>query len=114
MRRRPPQKLSPPPANRIVRRPRVVRALERALKAGICWVAAPAGYGKTSAVLDYLRKKRGNLIWYRVDEGDQDIASFFHYLTAALTSGRRAPVLPAFGPEYADQPADFARRFFRA
>lgn len=110
---RQPHKLSAPPANRIVQRARVVHAIERALKAGICWIAAPAGYGKTSAVLDYLRRGRTTVIWYRVDEGDQDIASFFHYLSAAVTAARAAP-LPVFGPEYADQPADFARRYFRA
>jgi LuxR family maltose regulon positive regulatory protein len=111
---RQPHKLSAPPANRIVPRARVVKAVERALKSGVCWIAAPAGYGKTSAVLDYLRRKRPAVIWYRVDEGDQDIASFFHYLSAAVAKRSRAAPLPVFGPEYADQPADFARRFFRA
>jgi LuxR family maltose regulon positive regulatory protein len=114
----PPPKLVPPPGSRIVQRTRVVAALERALRGGICWIAAPAGYGKTSAVLDFLRRKRAKVIWYRIDEGDQDIASFFHFLSMAVGApaggaGRSNP-LPVFGPEYADQPADFARRFFRA
>jgi LuxR family transcriptional regulator, maltose regulon positive regulatory protein len=111
---RPPSKLVPPPANRIVHRPRVIAALDRAVKAGICWIAAPAGYGKTSAVLDYLRRKRMPVIWYRIDEGDQDIASFFHFLGTSLLPRKGTAPLPVFGPEYADQPADFARRFFRA
>lgn len=111
---RPPPKLVPPPVNRIVPRARVVTALDRALRSGICWIAAPAGYGKTSSVLDYIRRKRTPVIWYRIDEGDQDIASFFHYLAATLPARKGAAPLPVFGPEYADQPADFARRFFRA
>jgi LuxR family transcriptional regulator, maltose regulon positive regulatory protein len=106
-------KLVPPRADRLVRRARISTAIQRALRSGICWIAAPAGYGKTSAVLDYLGRKRGAVIWYRVDEGDQDIASFFHHLAATLPA-RDAAQLPVFGPEYADQPADFARRFFRA
>lgn len=97
-----------------MQRTRVVTALDRALRSGICWIAAPAGYGKTSSVLDYIRRKRTAVIWYRVDEGDQDIASFFHYLAATLPARKGAAPLPVFGPEYADQPADFARRFFRA
>jgi LuxR family maltose regulon positive regulatory protein len=113
-RKRPPAKLVPPPANRLVKRPRVVAEMERALRGGICWIAAPAGCGKTSAVLDYVRKKRASMVWYRVDEGDQDIASFFLYLATTVASARRAPPMPVFGPEYADQPADFARRYFRA
>ncbi len=113
----PPPKLVAPPGSRIVLRTRVVSAVDRALRGGICWIAAPAGYGKTSAVLDYLRRKRTRVIWYRIDEGDQDIASFFHYLSMVVGASRlktRAPPLPVFGPEYADQAADFARRFFRA
>ncbi len=76
-------------------------------------MAAPAGYGKTVALIDYLQKTSAPHIWYRVDEGDQDIASFFHYMKLSLTvkHGRRS--LPVFGPEYAELPREFARRFFR-
>jgi LuxR family transcriptional regulator, maltose regulon positive regulatory protein len=105
-------KLVAPRATRIVRRARVLTALDRALKAGICWVAAPAGYGKTTAVVDYLQKRRLAHLWYRADEGDQDIASFFHYLASALP--RPSASLPVFGAEYSEQPKEFARRFARA
>jgi DNA-binding SARP family transcriptional activator len=91
----------------------VVHAVTHALRNGICWIAAPAGYGKTTAMLDYLQKKPAPHVWYRVDEGDQDIASFFHHI-GNLLPPTAARELPVFGPEYADQPAEFARRFFRA
>lgn len=105
-------KLLTPRTNRTVRRPRVFRAIDAALQSGNCWIAAPAGYGKTTALADYLRTRPAAHVWYRVDEGDQDIASFFHYLARSLPAkGTRA--LPVFGPEYADQPQAFARRFFR-
>jgi LuxR family maltose regulon positive regulatory protein len=42
---------------RIVRRARVVKAIDHALRNGVCWIAAPAGYGKTTAMLDFLQKK---------------------------------------------------------
>lgn len=76
-------------------------------------MAAPAGYGKTVALIDYLAKRSAPHVWYRVDEGDQDIASFFHYLKLSLRARRAARGLPAFGAEYADQPREFARRFLR-
>ncbi len=101
-------------AIRIVRRGRVVAAIGHALRSGICWIAAPAGYGKTTSVVDYLQKSPAPHVWHRVDEGDQDIASFFHRLGALVQPARAARDLPVFGPEYADQPAEFARRFFRA
>lgn len=96
----------------VSRRPRVHHALAQALRSGMCWVAAPAGYGKTTAVADYVQGAGSPVVWYRIDEGDRDIAGFFHYLAASLpeTSSSR---LPVFGQEYADQPHAFARRFFR-
>lgn len=107
-------KLVAPRAQDVVRRPRVLHAIERALSGGACWVVAPAGYGKTTALADYLRSTGARRLWYRVDEGDQDVASFFHYLAAAVQHHRARGGLPVFGPEYADQPEQFARRFFRA
>ncbi|AZN98379.1 hypothetical protein EJ066_15075 [Mesorhizobium sp. M9A.F.Ca.ET.002.03.1.2] len=77
----------------------------------ICWVAAPAGYGKTTAVIDYLESTEAPHVWFRIDEGDQDIARFFQYLAQSLAS---AGDMPVFGVEYAEQPKEFARRFFRA
>jgi DNA-binding SARP family transcriptional activator len=113
MKRRPNAKLTMPRALHVVRRPRVLDAIERALRAGACWVAAPAGYGKSTALADYLHSRGAAHVWYRVDDGDRDIASFFHDLAGALPPAQ-ARRLPVFGPEYADQPQAFARRFFRA
>ena len=112
MRSRAASRRTPARSRQIVRRARVVKAIEHALRHGICWIAAPAGYGKTTAMLDYLQKKPTTHLWYRVDEGDQDVASFFHHIGNPLPA-RAARELPVFGPEYADQPLQFARRFFR-
>lgn len=92
----------------------MLKAIDAALRSGICWLAAPAGYGKTTALADYLRGRSRPLVWYRVDEGDRDVASFFHDMARSLHATGSARRLPVFGPEYADQPEAFARRFFRA
>ncbi|HJS22177.1 MAG TPA: AAA family ATPase, partial [Steroidobacteraceae bacterium] len=102
-----------PRTHRVVRRARVLAAIARALEGGVCWISAPAGFGKTTAVVDYLHAEGARHLWYRVDAGDGDIASFFHYLRLALRGPRATRTLPAFGPEFSDQPAEFARRFFR-
>ncbi|TKB72836.1 MAG: hypothetical protein E5W81_17020, partial [Mesorhizobium sp.] len=109
-------KLSAPRPVGIVSRPRVVALLSQALDSGACWLAAPGGYGKTTAVIDFLEQgglKQGESAynWYRVDTEDQDVARLFHYLTLSL-DGRHAG-MPVFGPEYADNSDDFARLFFR-
>lgn len=107
-------KLAPPRATQILRRARVVKKIEQSLRSGICWLAAPAGYGKTTALVDYLRGTTTRHVWFRVDDGDQDIARFFQYLALSLDSVEAAANLPIFGAEYAEQPKAFARRFFRA
>ena len=106
-------KLAPPGAVEILRRGRVLNLIEHSQEAGVCWLAAPAGYGKTTALVDYLRDRPTPHIWFRVDEGDQDIARFFHYLTNSLPAAE-AGTMPVFGVEYAENPDEFARRFFRA
>jgi DNA-binding SARP family transcriptional activator len=107
-------KLSAPRQARVVPRPRVQELIDEALRTGVCWLAAPAGYGKTTALVDYLHSVGAPYAWFRVDEGDQDIARFFHYLARTLRSAKAAEKMPVFSAEYADRPREFARRFFRA
>jgi len=76
--------------------------------------AAPPGAGKTTLVARYLDARGLAAAWYRVDEGDRDIASFFHYLTLAVRQAApRGKALPVFSPEYGAAPGAFARLFFR-
>ena len=105
-------KLSAPRPVGTISRPRVMAEIAGALEAGMVWLAAPGGYGKTTAVTDTLAGNEAALKWYRVDAEDQDIARLFHYL--ALSLGETQAGMPVFGPEYAEAPHDFARLFFRA
>ncbi|QPB18872.1 hypothetical protein [Rhizobium sp. 007] len=106
-------KLAAPRSARILRRNRVLEAIDRTPRSGVCWLAAPAGYGKTTAVIDYLESTNAPHVWFRIDEGDQDIARFFQYLTHSLNPAATIGDMPVFGVEYAEQPKEFARRFFR-
>src|SRR5262249_47557271 len=107
-------KLAMPRAAEVLHRPRVLKLIDRSLKGGMCWVAAPAGYGKTTAVTDYVRGGGLPHVWFRVDESDQDIGRFFHYLAQSLGKALAVADLPVFAVEYAEQPQEFARLFFRA
>jgi LuxR family maltose regulon positive regulatory protein len=95
-----------------ISRPRVVAQIASALDGGMCWLAAPGGYGKTTAVTDVIEQSGSACKWYRVDTEDQDVARLFHYLTLSLDDAQAG--MPVFGPEYAESPEDFARLFFRA
>ncbi|WP_162914228.1 BTAD domain-containing putative transcriptional regulator [Taklimakanibacter lacteus] len=107
-------KLVAPRTAQILRRPRILKQIDRSLRAGACWLAAPAGYGKTTALVDYLEHSGAPNVWFRIDEGDQDIARFFQYLAQSLGRPEAIAGMPVFGVEYAEQPREFARRFFRA
>ena len=65
-------------------------------------------------VASYLESRRRHSIWYQLDEGDGDIATFFHYL--GLASRKAAPrfktPLPHLTPEYLPGLPTFTRRFF--
>ena len=47
-------------------------------------VTAPAGFGKTSAVIEWLSQSLAPVGWLSLDEGDNDVARLFAHLVAAL------------------------------
>ena len=91
-------KLTPPRVGRVVPRERLYRSLDAALDASAVWVGAPAGSGKTTAIADYLTRRKTPLVWYRVDAGDLDLAAFFHSLAQSLSAKERRKPLAVFGP----------------
>jgi len=82
-------KLTPPRVGRVVPRERLYRSLDAALDASAVWVGAPAGSGKTTAIADYLTRRKTPLVWYRVDAGDLDLAAFFHSFAQSLSARQR-------------------------
>ncbi len=108
-------KLSPPRLINVVRRARLFERLDALAAHPIVWIAGEAGAGKTTLVASYLKERLRGGIWYQVDRGDSDIATFFYYLGVAATYFRGASRrrLPLFSPEYRHDPAGFARRYFR-
>jgi LuxR family transcriptional regulator, maltose regulon positive regulatory protein len=95
----------------ILARPRLVRRLDLARMNPVTWVWAPPGAGKTTLVASYLAARKTHGLWYQVDEGDADVATFFYYL--GLAAPRRRRPLPLLTAEYRQGVGVFARRFFR-
>ncbi|MGE5486173.1 MAG: hypothetical protein ACM3PQ_00055, partial [Methanosarcina sp.] len=77
----------------------------------VIWIASPPGAGKTTLAASYLTSSKTSSIWYQVDEGDADPATFFYYLTETLRG--TDPALPWLAPELSGDIPRFARLFFR-
>jgi LuxR family maltose regulon positive regulatory protein len=79
-------KLFAPPArpNQVTRQS-LLEKLNRARLRGIpVLVSAPAGFGKTTLVGDWVRCSRLPFAWLALDEGDNDLLVFWRYMDAAL------------------------------
>jgi LuxR family maltose regulon positive regulatory protein len=76
----------PRPTSNLVPRPRLTRCLNDGLQKGhrLFLVVAPAGYGKTTLVADWLGKTPLPSAWLSLDEADNDPLRFFTYVVAAL------------------------------
>ncbi|MBS3966340.1 MAG: hypothetical protein KGZ60_03660 [Truepera sp.] len=79
-------KLRPPPAKaQRVSRFRLVAALNEATALRLTLLSAPAGYGKSTLLSDWVAQTQQAVTWLSLDETDNDLERFLHYLTAALS-----------------------------
>jgi LuxR family maltose regulon positive regulatory protein len=80
-------KLQAPTINKnIVSREKLLQKLQRGAESKLTLVIAPAGYGKTTAVLDWLKNCGLPTAWLSVDAYDNNPALFWNYFCAALDS----------------------------
>lgn len=109
-----PGKFSPPRLpNAVYRRKRLFRQMTRAFDAGAAlWVQGPAGVGKTTLVASFLEAGEHAALWYQMDGADAEPSALFRHLRMMLADA--AAALPAFDPRLTQDPARFAREFFRA
>jgi LuxR family maltose regulon positive regulatory protein len=81
---------SPRPDGQRVLRPRLVERLNAGLHRKLTLVSAPAGFGKTTLVGEWVHQLRSDaaqgtqVAWLSLDENDNDPARFLTYLVAAL------------------------------
>ncbi|MEZ4706444.1 MAG: BTAD domain-containing putative transcriptional regulator [Caldilineaceae bacterium] len=78
----------------IVSRERLVGLLKRQLDRKLLLIIAPAGYGKTSLLIDLAHQIDTPLCWYSVDSLDQNLPRFLNHFIAAI-----AQRYPQFGAE---------------
>ena len=74
----------PLPRPKVVFRLRLVARLDEGLYHKLTLISAPAGFGKTTLVSEWVVSAERPVAWLSLDEGDNDLARFLAYLVAAL------------------------------
>ena len=74
----------PQPHPSLVPRPRLIERLNESLQGKLTLISAPAGFGKTTLVGEWLSQSNLLVAWLSLDEGDNDLTRFFIYMLAAL------------------------------
>jgi LuxR family maltose regulon positive regulatory protein len=74
----------PPPRPELVLRPRLIERLDESLHRRLILVSAPAGFGKTTLLGEWITGCEKPAAWLSLDEGDNDPTRFLAYLITAL------------------------------
>jgi LuxR family transcriptional regulator, maltose regulon positive regulatory protein len=74
----------PPPRANAVLRPRLMEKLNEGLHHKLTLISAPAGFGKTTLISEWLASSERPTAWLSLDAGDSDPKRFLGYFIAAL------------------------------
>ncbi len=80
---------APRPRPGVVSRPRLAELLERGARSKLTVISAPPGFGKSTLLAEWLASSSASghaasVAWVSLDQGDDDVRSFWTYVTVAL------------------------------
>jgi LuxR family transcriptional regulator, maltose regulon positive regulatory protein len=78
----------------VYRRQRLIDALHQNLHRKLTFISAPAGYGKTTLLIDFANDLDVKICWCRIGREDADLIPFAEYFIAAFRQ-----VFPDFGTD---------------
>jgi LuxR family maltose regulon positive regulatory protein len=110
----PMSKITRPILTEVLPRKRLFSLLDRMRIRPMIWVSGPAGCGKTTLVSSYIEARKLPCLWYQIDEGDSDPATFFYYMgqSAKKVSPRKRKPLLLLTSEYLQDIPTFTLRYF--
>ena len=86
----------------LVPRPRLIERMNQGLQRKLTLISAPAGFGKTTLVTEWLDDMRldpknkthieNQIAWFSLDQSDNDLARFLAYIIAALNQNEDVEV----------------------
>ena len=86
-------KVRPPQRRKdVLRRVRLIDILHQNLHRKLTFVSAPAGYGKTTLLVDFAADVDATVLWYRISPDDSDLVLFVQHIVASFQQQ-----LPQFG-----------------
>lgn len=68
----------------VVSRPRLLEKLDEVKERKLALISAPAGFGKTTLLIDWISHARIPTAWISLDSGDNDLVHFLIYMIAVL------------------------------
>src|SRR5258706_9032813 len=74
----------PLPRAQLVRRPQLAERLTQGVMGPLTLVSAPAGFGKTTLLAQWLAESGMPVAWLSLEPGDNELVRFLSYLIAAL------------------------------
>ena len=74
----------PPTRPELVHRPRLIERLDEGLHRKLTLISAPAGFGKTTLLSEWVADCERPAAWLSLDDGDNDPSRFLAYLVVAL------------------------------
>ncbi len=74
----------PPARNNIVHRSELFESLNSGLARKLILISAPAGFGKTTLLSDWIYQCKVPTAWFSIDKGDNDPVVFLSYIVSAI------------------------------
>jgi LuxR family maltose regulon positive regulatory protein len=68
----------------LVPRPRLIECLNAGLSSNLTLLCAPAGFGKTTLLVEWLEMTKYQSAWLTLEHSDNEISAFVHALTSTL------------------------------